>query len=187
MTRKVDLVSYLPPFLAEFKEISTALEAENPEFMLVWNAAERVLQNEFIETADEYGISRFEKLLKIAPQGDDSLEIRRSRVFNKWLSTLPYTVKMLIKKLTALCGGDDFVIRKKFEQYEIHITTHLRHYSQIEMLKEMLDEMIPANMVIVSFNITQIRADGKAIVYSGLGLSGKHKKISTEVKNYGLE
>lgn len=61
MTREVDLVSYLPPFLAEFKEIAVTLKAENPEFVLVWNAAERVLQNEFIETADEYGISRFEK------------------------------------------------------------------------------------------------------------------------------
>ena len=67
MTREVDLVSYLPPFLAEFKEIAITLEAENPEFVLVWNAAERVLSNEFIETADEYGISRFEKILKILP------------------------------------------------------------------------------------------------------------------------
>ena len=41
MTREVDLVSYLPPFLAEFKEIAVTLEAENPEFVLVWNAAER--------------------------------------------------------------------------------------------------------------------------------------------------
>ena len=45
MTREVDLVSYLPPFLAEFKEIAVTLEAENPEFVLVWNAAERVLYN----------------------------------------------------------------------------------------------------------------------------------------------
>ena len=62
MTKTVDLVSYLPPFMADFKEISVTLEAENPEFVLVWNAADRVLQNEFIESADEYGISRFEKM-----------------------------------------------------------------------------------------------------------------------------
>ena len=55
MTKEVDLVSYLPPYLAEFKEISVALEAENPEFVIVWNAADRVLYNEFIATADEYG------------------------------------------------------------------------------------------------------------------------------------
>ena len=44
MIREVDLVSYLPPFMAEFKEIMATLEAENPEFVLVWEAADRVLQ-----------------------------------------------------------------------------------------------------------------------------------------------
>lgn len=57
MNRQVDLLSYLPPFLQEFKENRETLNAENPEFILVWNGADRVLKNEFIETADEYGIS----------------------------------------------------------------------------------------------------------------------------------
>ena len=51
VAREVDLLSYLPPFMAEFKEIAVTLDAENPEFVLVWKAADRVLQNEFIETA----------------------------------------------------------------------------------------------------------------------------------------
>ena len=54
MIREIDLVSYLPPFIAGFKEISATLEAENPEFLLVWRAADQVLKNEFIETSDEY-------------------------------------------------------------------------------------------------------------------------------------
>jgi hypothetical protein len=67
MIREVDLVSYLPPFIAEYKETNLTLTAENPEFVLVWKAADRTLKNEFIETADEYGISRFEKILHILP------------------------------------------------------------------------------------------------------------------------
>ena len=51
MIREVDLVSMLPPFLAEYRELRAALEAENPEFVLVWRAADRVLRNEFIATA----------------------------------------------------------------------------------------------------------------------------------------
>ena len=58
MIREVDLVSCLPPFMAEYKEIHTALTAEDPEFVLVWKAADRTLRNEFIATADEYGISK---------------------------------------------------------------------------------------------------------------------------------
>lgn len=62
MIREVDLVSYLPPFIAEYKETNITLTAENPEFVLVWNATDKTLKNEFIATADEYGISRFEKI-----------------------------------------------------------------------------------------------------------------------------
>ncbi len=31
MIREVDLISYLPPFIAEYKQVSRTLEAENPE------------------------------------------------------------------------------------------------------------------------------------------------------------
>ena len=48
MIREVDLVSYLPPFLAEYQETNLTLTAENPEFALVWKAADQVLTNEFI-------------------------------------------------------------------------------------------------------------------------------------------
>lgn len=43
MIREVDLVSYLPPFIAEYRETNLTLTAENPEFMLVWQAADRTL------------------------------------------------------------------------------------------------------------------------------------------------
>ena len=71
MIREVDLVSYLPPFMQSYKEPVAALEAENPEFSLMWSATDRCLRNRFISTADEYGISRFEKMLKIYPTAKD--------------------------------------------------------------------------------------------------------------------
>lgn len=187
MTREVDLVSYLPPFLAEFKEIAVTLEAENPEFVLVWNAAERVFQNEFIETADEYGISRFEKMMGLLPDDEDSLESRRARVMSKWLGKLPYTLKMLIKNLTVLCGGSDFKITSNFNGYTIKITTHLRFYSQIQELNELLERMVPANMVIESFNSVGLAVNGVAKIYTGIKTVGTHKKRKVEIKNYGLE
>ena len=187
MTREVDLVSYLPPFLAEFKEIAVTLEAENPEFVLVWNAAERVLQNEFIETADEYGISRFEKVIGLVPSNEDTIESRRARIMSKWLSTLPYTLKILIKNLTVLCGGNDFKVNADFNNYNIRVTTHLRLYSQVQELKELLERMIPANIVIKSFNSIIIFADGEAVIYTKVNTVGIHKKRRVEIKNYGLE
>lgn len=168
MTREVDLVSYLPPFLAEFKEIAVTLEAENPEFVLVWNAAERVLYNEFIETADEYGISRFEKILNILPSKEDTLESRRARVQARWFNTIPYTMKSFLAKLEALCGDSDFTVTKEYDKYTVRILTNLELFGQVEELEHIIDGMMPCNMIVISVNEIPCDAKGFAFVAGGV-------------------
>ena len=168
MTREVVLVSYLPPFLAEFKEIAVTLEAENPEFVLVWNAAERVLSNEFIETADEYGISRFEKILNILPSTEDTLESRRARVQARWFNTIPYTMKSFLAKLIALCGDSDFTVTKEYQNYKVKILTNLELFGQVEELEHIIETMLPCNMVVDSVNKIPCDADGVALWGGGI-------------------
>lgn len=166
--KTVDLVSYLPPFMAEFKEISVTLEAENPEFVIVWNAAEQVLRNEFIETADKYGISRFEKILNILPSKEDTLESRRTRIQARWFNTVPYTMKALISKLIALCGDSDFEIIKEYDVYKITILTNLELFGQVEELEHIIDTMIPCNMLVISNNEIPCGATGFAFIAGGV-------------------
>lgn len=148
MVREVDLVSYLPPFLAEFKEIRLTLEAENPEFILVWEAADKALRNEFIATADEYGILRFEKLLGIYPEDGDSLEVRRARVQNRWFTALPFTLKTFIRKTAELLGGEhNFSIQADFKNsYGMTLTVYSIDDSRLEELKYLIASMVPVNI-----------------------------------------
>lgn len=152
MIREVRLVPYLPPPIAEFKEISTTLEAEEPEFALVWKAADQVLQNEFIETADEYGLSRFEKMLGVLPSIEDTLESRRARVRARWFAALPFTVKSLAAKLASICGENGFSIVKGFGSYQITIKTGLKLFGEVEEVERLLDAMVPCNMVVNTYN-----------------------------------
>lgn len=168
MIRDVDLVSYLPPFLAEFKEDAVTLEAENPEFRLVWEATDRVLKNEFIATADEYGISRFEKLLHIFPSNEDTLKSRRTRVQARWFSTVAYTLKGFIAKLAILCGDSDFTVIKDYLHYRVEIETSLELFGQIEELEHIINSMIPCNIVIVSDNKISCEAKGFALITGGV-------------------
>lgn len=168
MTKTVDLISYLPPFMADFKEISVTLEAENPEFVLVWNAADRVLQNEFIESADEYGISRFEKILNILPSTEDTLESRRARVQARWFNTIPYTMKAFLAKLVALCGDSDFTVTKEYEKYTVTILTNLELFGQVEELEHIIESMMPCNMIVISLNEIPCGAKGFALVAGGV-------------------
>ncbi len=164
MIREVDLVSFLPPFMAEFKEIGIALETENPEFLLVWKAADQVLKNEFIETADEYGIARFEKMLDILPSREDTLESRRARVRSQWIKVLPYTVRMLLQKLRIVCGNTDFVLKNDFEKgYTLVLYTNLEQFGSVEEAENVLGTMVPCNIKTVSRN--RIGADAGGHCY----------------------
>lgn len=149
MIREVNLPSYLPPFMAEYKEINVALAAENPEFIFVWRAADMALKNEFIATADEYGILRFEEILGIRPSKQDTIEVRRSRIQARWFTRLPYTWRMLIQKLKNLCGDKDFKIYiPDGEWYGIKVQVFIE--PQIEGLlyevREMLENFLPVNL-----------------------------------------
>lgn len=149
MKKETDLVSYLPFFMQTYKELAAALEAENPEFNLLWEAADRMLRNHFISTADEYGVSRFEKMLNIFSSQEESLDIRRTRVQNRWFNVAPYTLKILTLKLTELLGGEHrFSIRTDFrEAYGLLLVVYSTNDSQAEEIKYILSVMVPENMV----------------------------------------
>ena len=168
MIREVDLVSYLPPFMADFKEVAVTLEAENPEFKIIWDAANQVLYNEFIATADEYGISRFEAILRILPSKEDTLESRRARVQARWFNAIPYTMKALISKLIALCGDNNFTITKQFDFYRLELETHLELYGQVDELEYIINTMLPCNIVVVSDNKIICDVKGLAAFAGGI-------------------
>lgn len=151
--REVDLVSYLPPYLQNYQEQVAALAAENPEFLLVWDAVNGILYNHFISTANEYGISRYEKLLGIRPDKDDNLESRRSRVQVQWVNLMPYTIRTFLQKMKVLCGNTSYVVSGRFkDDYVLTVITHLENVGQVEELNNLFQGILPMNIVVDSKN-----------------------------------
>lgn len=187
MIREVDLVSYLPPFMQTYKESVAALEAENPEFLIVWKATDRVLYNHFISTADEYGISRFEKMLGIHPTSEDTLESRRSRVQSKWFNAIPYTMKVLLQKLTVLCGDTDFTLSNNFtEGYTLNIDTDLELFGQVEELEYIINTMIPENIVVISKNSIPCNINGTVLFGGGICFTNNFLITNDFTEVYGI-
>lgn len=149
MIREVNLVSYLPDFMREYREPVAALVAEDPEFVLIWRDADRILFNQFHSTADEKGISRYEEILGILPSDTDTLEMRRARVHDRWINKLPYTVRTLEDRLTELLGGDHkFSLTSDFEEgYELVVTVYAINNEPEKDIRYILDTMVPVNMV----------------------------------------
>lgn len=152
MIRDVNLVSYLPPVLQKVREYQAITNAENPEFQLVIDESEKIKNNQFIETSDLVGISKFEKLLNIVPLADDTLESRISRIMTRWNDVVPYTYKALVQKLVQLCDGLNFTINRNFNEYKMEIITHLELSGQVDELQYLLGYMIPVNIELTSKN-----------------------------------
>lgn len=149
---KVNLASYLPLFMSKYKELVTELDTASGELDDVRSAADKVLKNAFIETADTDGLSRFEKILNILPSSSDTTESRRSRVSSRWFDTTVYTLKTLWLKLKNLCGDSDFTLTEDKDNYTVGITVDLEQYGQVDELDKIIEDMIPCNMVVVSKN-----------------------------------
>jgi hypothetical protein len=181
MTRDVSLLAYLPPFMQDFTEIAATLNAEDPEFVVVWDSADRVLKNQFIATADEYGISRFEKILKILPSKEDTLESRRSRVQNRWFNDIPYTMRTLIQWLTTLCADHGFTLTKYFtDAYTLEIHTNLEIFGQVEELERIIGSVIPCNLVVKSTNYIILNATGP-VSLGGTIVQNQNFVVNTEL------
>lgn len=152
MIRNIDLISYLPQFIEDYREIKHITDAENPEFQILSDKTEVIKDNQFIITSNEIGISKFEKLLNIVPNIDDTLEARISRVIIRWNDNIPYTYRGLIERLNSLCGEGNYIILPNFNEYEIKIITSLKLSGQVDELDFMIDYMIPANLIVTLKN-----------------------------------
>lgn len=186
MVRDVELIDYLPPFMQEYQEVKEALNSENTEFKMLWNAANKVLLNEFIETADEYGIGRFEKELGILPYKEDTLESRRARVHSRWFISIPYTMKSFLAKLIALCGEHNFTLTKQFCVYHMEIEMQLGLFGQVEELERLIGLMIPCNLVVTLHNKIKCYAEGKICMASGGSFTHKFFITNDEKTNQTL-
>jgi len=153
MKRDANLISYLPPVLQKVREYQTITNAENPEFQQVFDTSEKVLGNLFIHDADEAGIARYEKILGIKPSADDTLQSRIFRVIARWNDRIPYTWNSLLNKLDVLCGEGNYTIILRNDEYIIDLTTHMGIYGGLNELYNLLDKMIPCNLIINAENI----------------------------------
>lgn len=158
VTSDVDLLSYWMPFLRNLKIFKEIAKAEEPEIALLLSAIEYSLSNMYIDTADEYGISRFEHMMKIYPEDGDTLEDRRFRVQAKWNDNVSYTEAVLKNQLNVLCGENGYSLSINYAEYKMEVKLALSNEKHRETVRKLLDKIVPANMVtsVTMFNTYNI-------------------------------
>lgn len=149
MANNRKLINYLPAYMQEYEEMATIMEVEQPEVDDLWNAVENALADQFVADATEYGVSRWEKILKIFPKATDTLDERKFRIITLINQQLPYTIRSLEQTLIKLCGEDGFSIDLNANEYHLEIKLAIGNHSNYGEVEKMLTAMIPANLVSV--------------------------------------
>lgn len=144
------LLNYLPQVLREVPELKALMAAEQPEIELLWSTQDDILENQFLVSATEYGVKRWERILKIYPKDTDGLEMRRARVLAILRLKLPYTIRWLRGWLDDLCGISNYGL--EIEAYTIALTLGYDNIPEAEKLVQdimtMLQAAKPSNMVL---------------------------------------
>jgi hypothetical protein len=153
--------------MKRYREIQEIMQTENPEFNLLWEADELIRQNLYIVTAQEEGLSRYEKILGIYPDPNDDFETRRIRIITRWNDFTPYTLKYLIGLLSVLTK-DNFEIRTNFTEYEIDIIVTLTASGAVNDLAYILKQIIPCNLTVISKNEINVNVAGALWIAAAL-------------------
>ena len=92
----------LPPILLKPYEFPLLCETEQPEIDRLHDAADAVLDAQFLSTAGEYAIQRYEKIFGVVPQDTDTLDERRFKVLTRINTQLPFSVRRLRQRCAAM-------------------------------------------------------------------------------------
>ena len=144
----IKIMDLWPPIMQELKEFQKIAEIEESLFEQLEQAIEDLVNDQFIQTATEKGIARREKMLKISPFADDTLETRRFRVQGLWADKLPYTYRVLVERLDSLCGPDGYVMELNAGEYSLSIKIELTKRRMFDEVVRITRQMVPANIVI---------------------------------------
>ncbi|MGG0718666.1 putative phage tail protein [Robertmurraya massiliosenegalensis] len=148
MAREVNILSYLPSILREIKEYVEIAKVEDPQLERLWQEIENALDNQFVTTANECGVQRYEKILNLSAPGTDTLETRRFRILTRYQEQAPYTNKVLRQLLDSLLGENGYALVRDIEGKKITVKIELTVKGQFDAVVVMLERITPMNMIL---------------------------------------
>lgn len=162
---EVELLQKLPRYHRNIYEFQQISKADTPELKLLLKHIDTILSNWFIDTADDYGISRLEKIAGIIPDSSVDLELRKFNLLLKMSEKLPYTDETLEERLTSLCGAGNYSVFRDYDNYFLSILTTLEDGNTFDSIIEALDKMVPCNLTIEVKNV--VTASSTGVTYTG--------------------
>lgn len=102
--RQIQIEEYLPDVVRKIREFDAITSTENPELQLLLEVFQNALDDQFVYTATEKGIERFEKMLDIKPPPGSTLDQRRAAILALLMARIPINLDIIQKIIETYLG-----------------------------------------------------------------------------------
>ncbi len=143
----MQLIEYLPDFLQGIREYQEIFKVEDIEIKKLKAQIEKILKEAIVNTAESYGIERYEKIYNIQNNEDD-ISTRRFVILSKINNRLPYSLNWLRNKLDNTLGKENYTLNVDYNNYSIQIEIAALLKDIAIMINKDLREQLPANLLI---------------------------------------
>ena len=134
-----------PEIIRSIPDIKKIYEINADQEVVLDASVNALFDDIFLETMDETKTARWEKMLSIIPLDTDTLSERRFRIQTRVLERMPYTYRVILRKLQTLCpGGVDWTVDT--EKQLIIVRVALASKNMRADVDELLDNVLPLNM-----------------------------------------
>lgn len=151
------LKKYLPEFISEVKEFQELDKVCSVEIDELRSKMKLLQDNQFIESANDERLRRYEQMLCLSSAGD--LETRRFNILNKYNSTIPFTMMWLKNTLNTTLGKGNFLLDMDYKYYTLTISVVASKEHLIQMIYNDLRKKIPCNLVLNVATLEAIQMD----------------------------
>lgn len=178
---KINTDRYFPVHIISIEEFKQIAKTFNIEVQKVWDSLDAEYKNQFFDSMNEAECARHEAILHIHINPDDSLDDRRRRIKGYYASDLPYTKLKLDESLKAMCGAGLYHLSVDTTTGTVTVGLELESLPMFSIVKEVLQRMAPAGMVIKVYVIYNRHSKLKQYTHAQLkAYTHDHIRNSTE-------
>lgn len=152
-----ELLSYGPSFYKNLLEMDVNYRFAGKTLDIGAEGLERLIQDQFIDTADEETISRWERWMNLPSDPNNDLEYRRRKVKLFWNGGDKFSGSLIKEIIKNYTGCDETPSIKMTTK--LTISTQIKEDSQVYIsdLEELIERMKPAHILVEVLLISTTR------------------------------
>lgn len=178
MDNLLDPREYLPLYYKDVREIDIIAEAIIYVLSNIRKEMQQILANNFVQTANEAGIERYEKILGITVDPTVDLETRRQRVLSKMAASTVFTMRVLKKNLEEICDNGEYTLSMNNDTFFMDLKVRIGKKGMLDVLYDLLYTMLPAHVGFYMHN--HLPASSVGGTFYAIGASIKHTYSITD-------